>query len=109
MVVQVKINDLNVRSTGSTRITDNTSTTFELMITDCPESIRKAKTISANAISDLEVIYLLADIQVWSQSLRTFRVRNFRDVDVQQLQAGFQAKDFQRFYKSDDVEDKQRC
>lgn len=107
MVVQVKINDLNVRSTGPTRITDNTSTTFELMITDCPESIRKAKTISANAISDLEVIYLLADIQVWSQSLRS--VRNFRDVDVQQLQAGFQAKDFQRFYKSDDVEDKQRC
>ncbi|XP_039450533.1 uncharacterized protein LOC120429543 [Culex pipiens pallens] len=98
--------NLTVLPTGPTRITDTTSTTIDLLITDCPQSIRKAKAVSASAISDHEVIYLLADVLVRNRNRRTIRVRNFRNVDVLQLQAEYQAKDFQRFYESNDVEEK---
>ncbi|KAL9705207.1 hypothetical protein quinque_008725 [Culex quinquefasciatus] len=54
--------NLTVLPTGPTRITDTTSTTIDLLITDCPQFIRKAKAVSASAISDHEVIYQLADV-----------------------------------------------
>lgn len=98
--------NLTVLPTGPTRITDTSSTTIDLLITDCPQSVRKAKAVSASAISDHEVIYMLADVQVRNQNRRTTRIRNFRNVDVLQLQAEYRTKDFQRFYESNDVEEK---
>lgn len=98
--------NLTVLTTGPTRITDTSSTTIDLLITDGPQYITKAKATSAGAISDHEVVYLLADVKVRKQNQRTIRIRNFRNINTLQLQADFQARDLRRFYESNDVDEK---
>lgn len=98
--------NLTVLPTGPTRITDTSSTTIDLLITDGPQYITKAKATSAGAISDHELVYLLADVKVRKQTQRTIRIRNFRNINTLQLQADFQATNFRRFYESDNVDEK---
>ncbi|XP_038106649.1 uncharacterized protein LOC119766276 [Culex quinquefasciatus] len=98
--------NLTVLETDHTRITDTSSTTIDLMITDCPQLIKKAKASPASTISDHEVIYLLADVRIRKPVQRTVRVHNFRNVDALQLQADFQDQDFRPFFEAEDVNDK---
>lgn len=51
--------NLTVLPTGPTRITDTSSSTIDLLITDSPQHIKKAKASSASTISDHEVVFLL--------------------------------------------------
>ena len=97
---------LTILPTGPTRITETSSTTIDLLITDCPQSIMKSKTITANSISDHEVVYLLADIRVQKPAQQTIAVRNLRNIDVLRLQVDLQGSDFRQFYQSNDVDTK---
>ncbi|KAL9698001.1 hypothetical protein quinque_001442 [Culex quinquefasciatus] len=56
--------NLTILHTGPTRITDTSSTTIDLLITDGPQHIKKAKAASVSSVSDHEVVYLVADIRV---------------------------------------------
>ncbi|KAL9699348.1 hypothetical protein quinque_002789 [Culex quinquefasciatus] len=98
--------NLTVLHTGPTRITDTSSTTIDLLITDGPLHIKKAKATSVSNISDHEVVYLVADIRVHRTCQRTIRARNFRNIDQLQLQADFQAKDLRRLFGSADINEK---
>ncbi|XP_062714232.1 uncharacterized protein LOC134291005 [Aedes albopictus] len=95
--------NLSVLPTGPTRITEQTATTIDLMITDSSDSVIKSKTCTGNTISDHEVVYLLARIKVRRSAPQTIRIRNFRAIDPVQLQADFQTTDFQPFYESEDT------
>ncbi|KAL9694085.1 hypothetical protein quinque_013370 [Culex quinquefasciatus] len=98
--------NLTILHTGPTRITDTSSTTIDLLITDGPQHIKKAKAASVSSVSDHEVVYLVADIRVPRTCQRTIRARNFRNVDQLQLQADFQAKDLRRLFESVDINEK---
>ncbi|XP_058817699.1 uncharacterized protein LOC131681007 [Topomyia yanbarensis] len=93
--------NLTVLPTDATRITDNSSTTIDLLITDSPQNVVKSKTASAN-ISDHEIIYLLTNVRIQKPPPQSIRVRNFRNVNQLQLQADFQTTDFQPIYNTED-------
>lgn len=97
---------LIVLPTGPTRITENSSTTIDLLITNSPDTVIKSKTASANAISDHEIVYLLANIKVRKPAAQTVLVRNMRGIDQLQLQAAFEEKDTRPFYDAVDVDAK---
>ncbi|KXJ76100.1 hypothetical protein RP20_CCG010352 [Aedes albopictus] len=94
--------NLSVLPTGATGITDTSSSTIDLLITDCPQLIKKSKAVPTT-ISDHELVFLLADIRVRSPPPQAVRVRNFRNIDTLRLQGDFQAIDWQRYYGSTDV------
>lgn len=98
--------NLSVLPTGPTRITENSATTIDLLITDSPGTAIKSKTTAANTISDHEVVYLLADIRVRKPVAQTIRVRNMRGIDQLQLQASLQSRDMQLFYETTDINTK---
>lgn len=97
--------NLTVLPTGATRITETSSSTIDLLITDCPQFIKKSKAITAS-ISDHEVVYLLTDIRFQESPPQEIRVRNFRNIDTLRLQGDFQAIDWQQYYDSTDVDTK---
>lgn len=96
--------NLTVLKTPPTRITERSSTTIDLLVTDSPQTIRRAGTSSANDISDHEIVFLIADIRVPPPSPVRSKVRNFRRIDPVRLQADFVAKDWEPFYRSDSAE-----
>lgn len=103
-----RINDtfnLTVLPTGPTRITDTSTSTIDLLITDCPQFIRKSKAVTAN-ISDHEIVFLLTDIRFQKTPPQVIRVRNFRNIDTLRLQGDFQEIDWQEYYESTDVNTK---
>lgn len=85
--------NLSILPTPPTRIADRSSTTIDLMITDCPQSILSAKTCT-NSISDHEIIYLISDIRIQRAVTQRINIKDFRNVDVVALQADFQSRDF---------------
>lgn len=97
---------LTILPTPPTRIAERTSTTIDLLITDCPDSIRAAKT-RASSFSDHEIIFLISDVRVRKAARQRITVRNFRDIDVVALQADFQTKDFRGAFNTDDINTKQ--
>lgn len=95
--------NLTVLPTGPTRITEQTTTTIDLMITDSPDSVIKSTTCTGITISDHEVVYLLARIEVQRTGSQTTYIRNFRSINVLRLQADFQTTNLQSFYESEDT------
>lgn len=98
--------NLTVLPTNHTRITETSATMIDLMMTDCPQLIIKAKASPASSISDHEVIYLFADIRIRKPAPRSMRVCNFRNIDALRLQADFQGLDFRAFREAADVNTK---
>lgn len=95
--------NLTILPTAATRITEQSATTIDLLVTDSPSSIRTSKTQYGSSISDHEVVYLIADIHVPSAAPQTMKVRNMRGIDIVRLQADFQAIDLQDVYETNDV------
>lgn len=56
--------NLTILPTPPTRITENSSTTIDLLITDCPQSVLKSGTSSANSISDHDIVYFICNVRV---------------------------------------------
>lgn len=98
--------NLIVLPTGPTRITDTGSSTIDLLITDCPNSIRTSKTSTANTISDHEIVFLIADVRIAEPVPRRIKIRNFRRVDPVRLQADFIARGHQNIVEENDTETK---
>lgn len=94
---------LSVLPTPATRITEQSATTIDLLVTDSPTSICKSKVLYGSSISDHEVTYLIADIRVPRAAPQMIKVRNMRRIDVVRLQADFQATDLQEIYDTPDV------
>lgn len=89
--------NLTVLRTPPTRITETSSTTIDLLVTDSPGTIIKASTSSANSCFDHEVVFLsvflIADLRVRKPTPQRQTFRNFRRVDQLRLQADFEARD----------------
>lgn len=87
-------------------ITESTSSTIDLMITDCPQSIRKSATSTANSISDHEIVYLICDVRVQKPAPQRVAYRNLRNIDLVRLQADYNTLDCQRILDCNDVNTK---
>ena len=98
--------NLTILQTPPTRITENTSSTIDLMITDCPQSIRKSATTTANSISDHEIVYLICDVRVPKPVPQRVTYRNLRNFDSLRLQADFQTLDFREVFNSSNIDTK---
>lgn len=85
--------NLSILQTPPTRITETTSSTIDLMITDSPECIRKSATSTANSFSDHEIVYLINDVRVPKPSPQRVNYRNLRNINPLRLQAEFQTLD----------------
>ncbi|XP_058817873.1 uncharacterized protein LOC131681179 [Topomyia yanbarensis] len=96
--------NLTVLPTSATRITEHSSTTIDLLVTDHPQFIKKSKTLSANSISDHEAVYLIADSRIPEAPPRRIQVRNLRGIDPLRLQADYQAKDLQDIYLEENID-----
>lgn len=95
--------NLTVLPTAATRITEQSATTIDLLVTNSPSSIRTSKTHYGSSISDHEVVYLIADIRVPRAAPQTVKVRNMRRIDVVRLQVDFQTTDLQEISDANDV------
>lgn len=94
---------LTILPTPPTRIAERSATTIDLLITDCPDSIRAAKT-KASSFSDHEIVLLISDFRIRKAPPQRIKVRNFRNVDAVALQADFQTIDFRRALNTDDID-----
>lgn len=97
---------LTVLPTSSTRITNNSSTTIDLMVTDKPATILTSKTSTGNTISDHEVIFLVVNVRVQKPPPQRIKIRNFRRIDPQALQIDFQTSNLHQIYDAADVNTK---
>ncbi|XP_058839336.1 uncharacterized protein LOC131694845 [Topomyia yanbarensis] len=94
--------NLTILPTGPTRVTENTSTTIDLLITDSPNSVIKSKTSTGNTISDHDVVYLLTNIRIQRSNPQIISVRNIHSINPLRLQADFQSKDLRPFFAAGD-------
>ncbi|XP_053698994.1 uncharacterized protein LOC128745964 [Sabethes cyaneus] len=95
--------NLSLLPTTATRITEQSATTIDLLVTDSPSSICKSNTHYGSAVSDHEVVYLIADVRVPRTALQAIRIRNMRSINTVRLQADFQATDLREIYDTADV------
>lgn len=95
--------NLTVLPTGPTRITEQSATTIDLLITDSPEIIIKSQACTGNTVSDHEIVYLLANVRVLKSPPVTLRVRNFKAIDQARLHVDFQALDHRPFIEADEA------
>ncbi|XP_055605672.1 uncharacterized protein LOC129753850 [Uranotaenia lowii] len=98
--------NLFILPTAPTRITEHSSTTIDLLVTDTPQSIKKAKTSSANTLSDHEIVFLIADLRIPEPPPQLITVRNLRSIDQARLHVDFQNRDFSQFYNTPNVDTK---
>lgn len=98
--------NLTVLKTPPTRITESTASKIDLLVTDSPDSILKSSTSTGNAISDHDVIYLIADIRVRKPTPQRHVFRNLRRIDQVCLQADFLARDLRPMIKCNDIDRK---
>lgn len=100
--------NLLVLPTSPTRITDVSSTTIDLLVTDSPQSIVTAKAIS-NCISDHETVFLISDVRIRRQEAQRITVRDFGAVNIVNLQADFLHSNFENISDIRDADVKAEC